>query len=511
MIKVFPRQAIGLIRCPCDGGEIFLTSTSEDNGTGIVSGVVTCLTDSSHSYKIVDGILKLMLELESLDDKIQSEIQARDRQAANYDIKLSSRFDKELPSTLGAIGSVLGKSVIEYGCGTGRITKHLLGAELIVAIDFSYESLVILAHKLSGQSNLALIQSEITSVKIKPKSFDLAVSIQVIEHIPTSEMRAIFFNSVKDTLVDNGLFILSAYHFDLRRRLKNKPRIGQHNSGIYYHYFGQREIRKEMERFFDFYFAKKIDITWPMEARLHLNKLLGGPLSRLGEKIPGINNLGHLILIKAKRKPDFVHYQWGLVGKQFLTKHWFWFTEPKDIPGVAMVNFFSYKDVDCDGFYKKPGLTSIVDLRHSEGEIFGSFRTNFIQKQIQRGERNQIVVKHSQDFKSFRKLYQRFRKVYDLPKERIEPLQKIGEVFLAYYQNQLIAGGLFITNGSVMRAWALASLLDRSNILSREIIGQANRVILWEAMRYAKSIGCSEFDLGGISPKSPDNHLRTLA
>ena len=505
---MFPQKALDFLYCPQDGGTLVLSGKMTESQ--VVNGEVVCKHDSSHRYKITNGILKLMPVLDNLDQKIQSEIKARDKQAERYDLKLASRFDKELPSTLSAIGSVLDKNVIEYGCGTGRVTEHLLEAKLLIAIDFSYESLTILANKLNNNFNLALVQSEIISTKVKPKSFDVAVSIQVIEHIPTPQMRSNFLASVGRGLLDRGIFVLSAYHYDLRRRIKKQPQAGVHNSGITYYYFNKQELKQELKQFFIPQVIKIIDITWPLEVRLGLNKILGGFLSKWGENISVVNSFGHLILVKAKKRVDFVHYKWGLWDSLFLVKHWFWFTNPKDIPGSAMVNFFTYQDIKLSGFHKKEGLTTIIDLNKPLPEIYNNFRVNFIQKQIRRGERNEIIVKHDLDFKNFKSLYFKFRKSHKLPKERLKPIKEVGEFFSAYYRGKVIAGGLFITNGIVMRAWALASQVG-DQTLSREIIGQANRLVLWQAIKYAKAIGCIEFDLGGISPESPNRHLRTLS
>jgi SAM-dependent methyltransferase len=505
MIKGFPRQALELLRCPCDSGLLEINN----EGQLIENGQVLCAKNPQHRYQIIDGILRLMPALDELKPELQSEIKARDQEASTYDNKLSSRFDKELRSTLEVIGSVRHKKVIEYGSGTGRVTVHLLEADLLVAVDFSYESLVILAQKISDRDNIALVQSEVTSLKTKSCTFDVAVSIQVVEHIPTRQMRSDFFRSVKLALAPAGVFILSAYHFDLRRKIQNKPKVGVHSSGITFLYFREWELKEEMRSFFDFKIVKKIDITWPLEMKLGLSKHWGGFLSRLGEKVPLVNDLGHLLIVKTKKKSDVVHYWWGLVYKWFLVKHWFWFSDPEEVSGAAMVNFFSYNDTELPGFYQKVGLTTIINLTDDLKDIFSNFRQKFIQKQIRRGEKNKILVRYSRDTKKFKQLYRQFRGFNNLPKERLGPVVKAGDIFLAYYGNKLVAGGLFLGNGTIMRAWALVSY--PKDDVSREIIGQANRLLLWAAIGYAKSVGYTKFDLGGISPDSANSHLRTLA
>jgi len=81
----------------------------------------------------------------------------------------------------------------------------------------------------------------------------------------------------------------------------------------------------------------------------------------------------------------------------------------------------------------------------------------------------------------------------------------------AYYKGRMIAGGIFISNGLYYRALVLASLHRISDSHDREIIGQANRMVIWEAIKNAKHTKHQLFDLGGISPESSNKQLVSLA
>ena len=62
---------------------------------------------------------------------------------------------------------------------------------------------------------------------------------------------------------------------------------------------------------------------------------------------------------------------------------------------------------------------------------------------------------------------------------------------------------MYICRKPYIRAWALASLrVGEKDGKIRDIIGQANRMIIWEAIKHAKSEGFEFFDLGGINPNS---------
>ena len=443
--------------------------------------------------------------MESADKRIT----ARDAAAPDYDRKLASRREKEIPTTLRTLGGVAGKKIIDYGCGTGRLTVELFDADLVLAADFSRRSLEMLALKSNGRRNLGLVLADVSSFRTAPKFFDKAISAQVLEHITSPEKRKNFFNLVWETLKPNGVFVLSAYHYDLRRKMKKLPEEGQHASGIFFHYFSLSEVVGEFQAHFTVTEAKTIDITWPLEARLGLSGKFTGFLSRLAEHVPVARKLGHLVLVSGVKGRGF-HYSYGHFLPFLFPKHWFWFDDPRDVSGAAMVNFFSYEKIEAPGFQIREGQTTVIDLKKSLPEIWSGFRPNFISKQIEKGIRNGIAVRKDGNFREFKSVYTQFRKAKHLPRDRFETFRRHGLLFSAYYKNRMIAGGVFVSDGVHIRALVLAStyLTDPAD---REIVGQANRMLLWEAIRYAKETGHTLFDFGGISPESEKPHLRTLA
>ena len=195
----------------------------------------------------------------------------------------------------------------------------------------------------------------------------------------------------------------------------------------------------------------------------------------------------------------------------FFKKKWVWFSQPFDISGADMVTFFSYDDIEIDGFKKKSGYTSIIDLGKDVDHIWAGMRKKFVRKQITKGELNGIKVVRDKNFSAFKKIYSTFRKNKNIGKDSYGAFVKEGILFSAYMEDQLIAGGVFLADEEYMRAWALAS--KRLNGLSgpeREIVGQANRMIIWEAIKFAKQNGCKIFDLGGINPSSQKSEDKSL-
>ena len=250
-------------------------------------------------YPIREGILLLLQGQGIKDELLLSEIRARDLDAFRYDGKFSQRFYKEVLPTMKALGKTNGKKVIEYGAGTGRFTEIFSkDADWYLVTDFSLVSLKITAKKIdSPKTGLVLANS--TTIHTKESFFDVALALQLIEHIPTEEGRSIFFDNIKSTLKKEAVFVSSTYHQDLRRILKKEVKTGKHSGGIFFHNFSVSELKSEIKKHFKIVKAHPIDIALPFEIRLQFSPKIGGLIEMFAEQMPLINKFGHLVLVKA--------------------------------------------------------------------------------------------------------------------------------------------------------------------------------------------------------------------
>jgi len=212
------------------------------------------------------------------------------------------------------------------------------------------------------------------------------------------------------------------------------------------------------------------------------------------------------------KKKKFVVPEGGFAIRRFpLRKYWFWFQDPVEF-NAAAATFFSYRNTDAPGFKKKTRLTTIVNLETSEDELWNKMRKGFVRKQIEKGERNGIIIIQDGNFKEFKNIYRAFREGKNIPADRYSIFEKNGVEFSAYHKGGMIAGGIFAVGKGCVRAWALASIrLDGVSGRMREIVGQANRLVIWEAIKYFKARGFKIFDLGGIDPDSGRRDEKTLA
>src|SRR3989344_6902163 len=191
MYKGFPKELVNILKCPKCAGR--LSAFSE--GSHILEGEALCQKCASR-YQIREGILSLLQGQGIKDELLLSEIKARDLDAFRYDGKFSQRFYKEVLPTIKALGQTNGKNIIEYGCGTGRFTEIFSkDSNWYLATDFSLESLKIASKKIDSPK-IGLVLADSITISTKDSFFDAALALQLIEHIPTWDQRADFFENI---------------------------------------------------------------------------------------------------------------------------------------------------------------------------------------------------------------------------------------------------------------------------------------------------------------------------
>lgn len=282
--------------CQHDGGDLI---ANENLGEYIKDCNLTCVV-CGRVYRISDGIFRVVdvLSLDSVE--MQSEILIRDEQADSYDKRLAPRFYKEVKPTLQILGNCEGKKIIEYGCGTGRITREIKGA-YILATDFSLVSLGICKENID-QSVVGLVLADSSSFKSKDNFFDLAVSFQFLEHLLSKEIRKHFYLLSRETLKRGGRFIVTAYHNDLRRWWRREAQEGYHLGGVFYHYFSPKELCQEIGDTLTEIKIKFLDLTLPGEKRMGIGGPLGGLISVLFSKIFILQKLAHLVAVTGTKQ-----------------------------------------------------------------------------------------------------------------------------------------------------------------------------------------------------------------
>jgi ubiquinone/menaquinone biosynthesis C-methylase UbiE len=295
----FPAGLIGLVLCPRDFGT--LTFCDPPGATQVATGAAQC-ERCGVRYEIVQGILRLLPSQKPLDSATRDEQKVRDQKADRYDSHFSEVANRAELSAILAESSLLPNgTILDLACGTGRVTVRLLQrGQKVLAADLSEESLRVLSQKIGFNTNVGLIWSNATQLRIAPETVDLAVSTQLFEHIPTIAQRAEFLEWVHAALKPKGIFLLTAYYYSSLRRFLRKQQEGFHDGGIFYRRFTRAEIESEMSGFFRIAKLRPIQI----DPRLLPSSLPETSwLAAALEKTFLRELVGQLLFVKASKEP----------------------------------------------------------------------------------------------------------------------------------------------------------------------------------------------------------------
>ena len=184
---------------------------------------------------------------------------------------------------------------------------------------------------------------------------------------------------------------------------------------------------------------------------------------------------------------------------------------PYDIDGCDYLSFQYCKNkVDAEGFTCKKELTSVIDLTQNLDKIWQAMNNKSARYRIKRAEREGIKVFINEDYGEFFQLYRFFMKkrglksffdIFGVGRIPFESLKKYGTLFTAKHEGELLAGTIYLVDDSNIKSWIGVS--NRFNIdpAKAMMTSGADRLIDWEAIKYAKQRGLKEFDMGGLWPE----------
>jgi len=148
-----------------------------------------------------------------------AEIAQRDDEAASYEgLFFAWESFLEVPPLVRDMQVRRDDWVVEVGAGTGRVVReyarHVGG---VVAIDFSFESLRHIRRSLTlvpeALSKLVPVHADATALPIKSGSFDRAVSVGMLQHLPSDSHRARAIGGLARALRPGGRFVVQARHW----------------------------------------------------------------------------------------------------------------------------------------------------------------------------------------------------------------------------------------------------------------------------------------------------------
>ena len=202
------------------------------------------------------------------------------------------------------------------------------------------------------------------------------------------------------------------------------------------------------------------------------------------------------------------------IKRWFFNRKEIWFSDiPFEVSGVDQVIFYDCKKaIKDDGFSIHESKTLIIDLTQNLEDIWGNMSKSSCRYMINRAEKEYVKIKISNDFNQFQKINDRFRKYKGLSSVVVtEDYKKNGILFFAEYRGEIIGGQFYLFDQENFR-WLLGAS-ERFNIDKNRsiIIGCANRLMIWEAIKYAKSRGLKEFDFGGYCENGEDEEKNNIS
>ena len=99
--------------------------------------------------------------------------------------------------------------VADIGCGNGKNMTYLNNDHIFIGTDFSIELL-----KICKEKQLETVVANNCTLPYKDNSFDSAISIAVIHHLSTSELRQLAINEIIRITKPNGLLMIQVWAFE---------------------------------------------------------------------------------------------------------------------------------------------------------------------------------------------------------------------------------------------------------------------------------------------------------
>ncbi len=180
------RHFIAILVCPEDQSTLVLRKNVKFRDQEIITGQLIC-KKWEHKYPITNGIPRFVSDQKYTESfgfewgrwsRVQFEDKDSDPVMKGYTRSYFQKITTFTPKT------ILGKTIVEFGCGPGRFLD-LLRRDGATVIGLEMSSAVDVARKNLGlHKNVLLVQGDILKPPFKKKCFDAGFTIGVLHHTP---------------------------------------------------------------------------------------------------------------------------------------------------------------------------------------------------------------------------------------------------------------------------------------------------------------------------------------
>jgi len=151
------------------------------------------------------------------------------------------------------------------------------------------------------------------------------------------------------------------------------------------------------------------------------------------------------------------------------------------------------------GFYEQHSSTLTIDLGQGLETIWNNMDRKScrhdITRAVQEGIKTQMNVGHDEFFE----MWSEFARLRGVGSNylSVSMMRKYGLLLTAVYNGEILAGNFYLTDGHVIRAHTIASNRLASDKAKARLTSLASRLLIWQAIKYAKESKMLEFDFGG--------------
>ncbi|NUO09314.1 MAG: GNAT family N-acetyltransferase [Candidatus Brocadia sp.] len=184
----------------------------------------------------------------------------------------------------------------------------------------------------------------------------------------------------------------------------------------------------------------------------------------------------------------------------FKTKE-IWFSDyPFDIKKYHGVIFRECKNkAALKGFTCEKFTTLVIDLTQDLNAIWNSM-TKSCRYCINKAVRDGVKIKRNEDYEAFYEINKTLKKRKGAPVALVDMnfMKRYGTLFTAYINGKIVGGHFCLEDENNIRG--LIGATKRLEVSKEEasLIGNANRLLEWESIKYAKEKGIKEYDMGGF-------------
>lgn len=184
----------------------------------------------------------------------------------------------------------------------------------------------------------------------------------------------------------------------------------------------------------------------------------------------------------------------------FNIKDIWWADRPYDVDGCDGVTFHACKNkINLEGFNRSEFTTLTIDLTQELDSIWKNMSKSSCRYAINRAKRDGVKIRINQNYEDFYQMNKSFRRNKGLSAsfESIEFMKKYGTLFISEVNGEILSGQFYLKDNEHMRWLIGASKRLDVDAEKATLIGNANRLLIWEAINYAKGEQIKVFDFGG--------------